>query len=61
MMQVCSKPVAKINSEESLASQQNEVAHSHCWLVSLQPPGNEVSEVCKTRAELGFREDTVSH
>lgn len=60
-MQVCSKPVAEINNEEALVSQQDNVAPLCSWLVSLQPPGDEVSVVWKARADLGSREDTVLH
>lgn len=60
-MQVCSKPSAKINSEEALVSQCDEVAPSCCWLVSLQPPGNEVGDVWEVQTDLGSREHSVLH
>lgn len=51
MLQMRSKPVAKVSSEEVLAAHLEEVAPSGCWLISLLPPGEEVSVVRKARAD----------
>ena len=51
----------KVNNENALLFQLSKVTLSHCWLVSLQLPGNKSSVVRKAGADLGSRESAVPH